>query len=441
MAAPQPTFTVSFDDPSNQASDLRASLIANILYASGLWAQYLNSSANIEILLRIDSTAVGRAQGGSASTGVVGTYNGMTLYQDSAGFELATGRDVTGTGPDLVITVDPAYLRNELWLDPSPGSAPAIPTNRTDAVSVFTHELGHALGFNGFRNGTTGALPGNYLNTFDTNVAALGSGLGFYGPTALAVYGAAVPLTTGNYGHYGNVSESPGTNPVAGLMNGVNYFRGVRYGIADIDLAILTDVGDPILVRRTGTPGNDSITDGPLASEIMLGTGNDVALAGGGNDILYGNQGDDTLFGNQGNDTLFGGQNQDTLYGGQNEDVVLGNLGDDVVLGNLGADTLFGGQGADTLFGGQGNDVLYGDLGNDVLSGDLGADRYVFGQNSGIDLVLGFSQAQGDRLDLSGQTYTLAGAGNGDALLTLSGGGSVELAGITAAQFQAAFLA
>ncbi|WP_373875419.1 hypothetical protein, partial [Methylobacterium trifolii] len=72
-------------------------------------------------------------------------------------------------------------------------------------------------------------------------------------------------------------------------------------------------------------------------------------------------------------------------------------------------------------------------------SGDLGADRYLFGRNSGVDLVLGFSQAQGDRLDFSGQTYALGSAANGDALFTLSGGGTVELAGVTQAQVGAGF--
>ncbi|GJE59121.1 hypothetical protein MPOCJGCO_1208 [Methylobacterium trifolii] len=147
---------------------------------------------------------------------------------------------------------------------------------------------------------------------------------------------------------------------------------------------------------------------------VTLGTLNDTFLAFGGNDTVSGGGGNDVLFGNQGDDVLFG---------------------------NLGNDTLFGGQGADTLYGGQGNDLLFGDLGNDVLSGDLGADRYVFGQNSGIDLVLGFSQAQGDRLDLSGQSYTLGSAASGNALLTLSGGGTVELAGVQAGGVNASFFA
>ena len=207
--------------------------------------------------------------------------------------------------------------------------------------------------------------------------------------------------------------------------------------------------------------GNDSLvgTSGPDFISLLNGNdtyaggqGNDTVFGNQGADLIQGNQGEDLLFGNQGNDTLFGGQGQDTLFGGQDADLLFGNLGADIVLGNLGMDTLFGGQGNDSLYGGQGDDVLFGDLGDDVLSGDLGndvlrggagADRYVFNTNSGADVVLGFNQAEGDRLDLRGQTYRfgVAADGSGSALLVLSGGGTIELAGITQAQVNANFFA
>ncbi|GJE61123.1 hypothetical protein MPOCJGCO_3244 [Methylobacterium trifolii] len=209
------------------------------------------------------------------------------------------------------------------------------------------------------------------------------------------------------------------------------------------------------------TPGDDNLTgtDGPDSISLLAGNdtysgglANDTVFGNEGDDLIQGNQGDDLLLGNQGNDTLYGGQGADTLYGGQNEDVLLGNLGNDIVLGNMGADTLFGGQGSDTLFGGQGNDVVYGDLGDDVLYGDLGddvltggsgADRYVFNPASGHDVILGFAQGEGDRIDLRGQSYSFGTAadGSGSALLVLSGGGTIELAGITQGQVNASFFA
>ena len=192
-----------------------------------------------------------------------------------------------------------------------------------------------------------------------------------------------------------------------------------------------------------GNQGADSLFGGQGADRLFGGQGNDVAFGNLGDDVLlgnlgddqlYGNQGQDTLFGNQGQDRLFGGQDADALYGGQDADIVYGNLGSDLIYGNQGSDSLYGGQGDDRLFGGQGNDLLFGNLGNDTLSGNLGADRFVFGQNSGNDLVRDFVQSDGDRLDLQGQTFVLGTAADGSAVLNLSGGGTVDLAGVQVSQ-------
>jgi serralysin len=229
------------------------------------------------------------------------------------------------------------------------------------------------------------------------------------------------------------VDLTPGSfSSAGGLTNNI----GIAYG---------TQVG-----RAIGGSGADRIAGGEAAEILQGGLGTDTLAGGGGADVLYGNQGDDLIYGNQGADVLYGGQGNDSVIGGQDADVAFGNLGNDVVYGNLGADivygnqgadTLYGGQGNDTLYGGQGDDVLFGNAGDDVLVGNLGADRFVFGVNSGRDLILGFDGSQGDRLSLSGQTYTLGSAAGGNALLLLSGGGSVELAGISVDQFGSGYLA
>jgi len=102
---------------------------------------------------------------------------------------------------------------------------------------------------------------------------------------------------------------------------------------------------------------------------------------------------------------------------------------------------MYGGQGNDALYGGQGNDLLFGNMGDDTLVGGLGADRYVFGQESGADLILGFNQSQGDRLDFGGQTFTQADDGRGGTLFTLSGGGTVQLSGVQPGQVNQSFFA
>jgi uncharacterized repeat protein (TIGR01451 family) len=217
-----------------------------------------------------------------------------------------------------------------------------------------------------------------------------------------------------------------------------------------------------------GNQGNDVLEGGSGTDTLFGGQGSDTVMAGDGGDLVYGNLASDLIYGNLGEDTVFGGQGEDTVFGGQGQDLVYGNLGNDVAYGNLGNDQVYGGQGLDTLYGGQGadqvygnfgddqlfgnlgddqlyggqgNDVLTGGAGNDLLQGGLGADTYVFDVNSGADQINGFDQASGDRLSLSGQTYTLGNSSDGDVLLLLSGGGTLELNGITQAQFSPGFVA
>ena len=189
------------------------------------------------------------------------------------------------------------------------------------------------------------------------------------------------------------------------------------------------------------TPGNDDLDGTEGDDTITALAGQDNVRGRGGHDIISGQQGNDTVAGNAGRDTLYGGQGNDLVFGGQDADTLFGNLGDDVLAGNLGDDVVYGGQGNDTIYGGQGSDTIIGALGNDLLFGNLGADRFVFGQVSGDDRVAGFSQAEGDRLDLQGQSYVVGSSSDGFVRLTLSGGGTVALTGVNAAQINGGFFA
>ena len=179
-----------------------------------------------------------------------------------------------------------------------------------------------------------------------------------------------------------------------------------------------------------GRNGDDHIEGFAGDDTLAGGAGNDVLAGGANNDVIYGNLGADIIYGNLDQDTLFGGQVNDTIYGGQGNDVVYGNLGDDVIYGNFANDNLFGGQG---------NDTINGNLGNDLLFGNLGADRFVFGQGAGADVVMDFSAAQGDRLDVQGQTHVTSTAADGWALITLSGGGTIEMFALTPPQIDDSF--
>jgi hypothetical protein len=100
------------------------------------------------------------------------------------------------------------------------------------------------------------------------------------------------------------------------------------------------------------------------------------------NRILLGD-GDETFLGTDAGEAVFGGKGNDTIFG----------LG--------GNDLLIGGSGNDTLNGGDGDDVLIGLGGSDVLIGGRGADRFVWtALSDGIDTIVDFNSAEGDRLDL-----------------------------------------
>jgi serralysin len=65
--------------------------------------------------------------------------------------------------------------------------------------------------------------------------------------------------------------------------------------------------------------------------------------------------------------------------------------------------------------------VIYGSAGNDRFYGDAGADTFIFEPGSGVDEIMDFSFTEGDRFQLSGQSYSIRDTAEGMAL-DLSGG-------------------
>ena len=111
-------------------------------------------------------------------------------------------------------------------------------------------------------------------------------------------------------------------------------------------------------------------------------------------------------------------------------DLVYGNLGDDSCNGGNGNDTVRGGQGNDTLSGGAGADFVSGDRGDDTMTGGLGADIFHSSSDAGIDRVLDFNLAEGDRVQLDpGTTFSMSQVG-ADTVVQMSAG-QVVLVGIS----------
>ncbi|WP_336488124.1 hypothetical protein [Methylobacterium nigriterrae] len=232
-------YTVSLNDPANSLQD--GDLLADVRAAASEWAGYLNGLGSLDIQVNVSTTSVGRANGGTATVVPLGADGSRQLIENGTIHELKTGIDPNGTAPDLIINVDPNYLKT-LWLNPS--SIAAIPNDKIDGISVFTHEIAHGLGIQGYRDLSTGSL-GAYESTWDKLVTTSPDGsASFTGANSVAVYGGPVSVTTTsstqNYFHLGNsVNEADGQD----LMNGIVFKYGVRYDISKLDLAIMKDLG------------------------------------------------------------------------------------------------------------------------------------------------------------------------------------------------------
>jgi hypothetical protein len=290
----QVTFNVSFDDSANVlTSQEKGNITSHIQEAGRRWVAYIpvDGPRAIEVLVSISGAPT--ANGGSAAAGaIIGTIEGRTTYEQGVATKLRNGVDSNGANPDAAVSIGLDYLRNELWFDPNPAARTAtVPSDKTDALSVLMHEMGHVLAYNGWADGN-GNPPDTYWSVWDSWMIP-GSPTRFAGPAADNAWDGLPELTTGNINHWGNqpgsmtitaaaamlragercrlVASLPaGAVPVprvcdappsvdrpsahtaalaAGgdlldqLMNGVVFYRGTRYDISPLDLGVLDDVG------------------------------------------------------------------------------------------------------------------------------------------------------------------------------------------------------
>lgn len=251
---------VTFDDAGMAFAGYYPELTRQAQAAGRAWGRYLDVHPDAVMDLEIAfSTSIATATGGYRGSVFVANRDGFNVFEGGTAAELRDGNDRNGSAVDLRFTFSHNYILNEFWYDPDPDArVAAVPSGSLDAQSTFIHEYGHALGFIGWSDPFDGSLPGNYRSPFDeltvfdpgTDPGTSDDNLFFVGPSAMAVYGGAVPLTYGNSKHYGNDSPRPGSDLVdpgnPGLMNGVRSIRGGRRRISDLDVAILRDIGLPV---------------------------------------------------------------------------------------------------------------------------------------------------------------------------------------------------
>jgi Ca2+-binding RTX toxin-like protein len=194
----------------------------------------------------------------------------------------------------------------------------------------------------------------------------------------------------------------------------------------------------------------DTLTGADTDNQLFGQDGDDSLSGMGGNDLLDAGRGNDSLSGGNGNDSLtsFGGHN--VLRGDGGDDKITAGVDNDFGFdfddanGNTGNDTLTdqfaktidpdwlrGGRGDDSIVGGLGADFISGDRGNDTETGGLGPDRFHTSQDAGIDRVLDFSVAEGDRVMLDpGTTFTVSQVG-ADTVIDMGAGNQMILVGVS----------
>jgi len=198
---------------------------------------------------------------------------------------------------------------------------------------------------------------------------------------------------------------------------------------------VLAKPGNKDAVHMFGGKGNDH-GDSSTGAQIMRGSD--------GDDVINGNTGNDTIYGGRGNDLIAGGIDDDILYGGPGDDMIWGGDGDDRLFGGRGDDYLHGGRGDDFLSGGEGNDILVGGRGNDTLVGGGGDDainRFHFFDGDGNNVITDFKVGS-DLItlqdDIDPLTVELFENDDGNTVLNYGQNDSVELRGVSLAQFQEA---
>lgn len=239
------SYSVEVTGRNARTSGADPELTAIIGSALGLWTQHLAGGAGIEIEVEFNDL-VPRSAAHALTSTYVRTDGANAIYEQGVAYEIRTGVDPNGALPDVRILVNGDYFYTELWFDPAPTlrSTP-VPVGRIDAVSLFAHEIGHALAYNGWWDVAQGLMPLGYGSTWDANTLWDGSMLFFVGARAMSFYGGPVPVTTGNNWHVGNAT-GPGVDLLDDLMNGVQLERGRRYDVSPLNLAMLADMGLPL---------------------------------------------------------------------------------------------------------------------------------------------------------------------------------------------------
>jgi hypothetical protein len=250
--------------PAGDFAGLSARAVSNLKVAAIQWGGCFRPDESVDITLVFEMPENGedRATGfsnGSADLGKAPHYPDCTLGMEGAAAQISGAGVPDKTGITIKLRAG-NYLVNDVWFDPDPvGRSHPVPAGLVDGVTLFLHEMGHALGFNGWLTQETkipraqwGKPDGGWVSRYDDWVTFDGANFFFHGPAAMAANdGKPVPLSDlqGDNNNYCHVGNDAGTCRWCrcDLMTGYPWEVGRRYGISRLDLAILKDVGLPVV--------------------------------------------------------------------------------------------------------------------------------------------------------------------------------------------------
>ncbi|MFZ5617163.1 MAG: calcium-binding protein [Pseudomonadota bacterium] len=439
-------WTVSLGSLGGVSQSVANQVLAVAQAAANYWGRHIDASLasiDIEITfaalpLTVSDSAVDLAFSHSSA--------GVDYYEPVAVKELKTGVDANGAAADFTVIIDTLTLSageftfSSLINGISPGGGGGL-----DLWTVIVHEIGHGLGFETL----IGSGSAN-RTTFDQFVTSVTSGFVFDGSNP--DFGP-IGLDDDDIRHIGPSFRS---------VLGSNLNPGEALYLSDVDLAILTDLGVPLVQPSAGDDVLMAFRHFLPGFPITYGLeGNDTLIGLPTNDYLSGDEGDDLLAGGAGRDTLFGGDGDDTIEGGNDGESLYGGFGFDTAdysgmpmslyylqnitwdtaptydgvsgtwqfMGNSidnfgeiesivgtryadiivlsGAQAIFGGAGSDIIDAiGVTNDTIDGGDGNDTIRADFGEDLLLGG--AGYDSILG--EFGDDSIDGGGADDTLIGA-------------------------------
>lgn len=208
--------------------------------------KFLNSKGVFTVQVLPETVSAGIIA--DASGALVGTPTSLLSAEHGANlsttFQMTslTGIDPNPGGFDATVHIN---MTNISRMNLNPNIAPTA--NQIDMTTALTHEIMHAIGFEGFI-GTSAS--GSYKTAFDTYVTFQNGKPYFTGPNAEAVYGGQVPLAPASAGQGSAYYHLDVANDLMSTSLGLGQTRTV----SALDLAILRDLGVPEIVTVGSLP-------------------------------------------------------------------------------------------------------------------------------------------------------------------------------------------